>query len=89
MGLGPVPATEKVLARAGLTVDDIDLFELNEPFAVQVLSGATESASLLTTRASIRTAARSRAAIRSPRPEFASWRSSRAASATGPARATA
>jgi acetyl-CoA acyltransferase len=38
MGLGPVPATEKVLGRAGLTVDDIDLFELNEPFAVQVLT---------------------------------------------------
>ena len=38
MGLGPVPATEKVLARAGLTIDQIDLFELNEPFAVQVLS---------------------------------------------------
>ena len=38
MGLGPVPATEKVLERAGLTIDDIDLFELNEPFAVQVLT---------------------------------------------------
>ena len=30
---GPVPATEKLLAKAGLTVDDIDLFELNEAFA--------------------------------------------------------
>ena len=38
MGLGPVPATTKVLAHAGLTIDEIDLFELNEPFAVQVLS---------------------------------------------------
>ncbi|MFN8223036.1 MAG: thiolase family protein [Gaiellales bacterium] len=38
MGLGPVPATKKVLAQAGLTIDEIDLFELNEPFAVQVLS---------------------------------------------------
>ncbi len=38
MGLGPVPATRRVLERAGLTIDDIDLFELNEPFAVQVLS---------------------------------------------------
>ena len=38
MGLGPIPATRKVLARAGLTIDDVDLFELNEPFAVQVLS---------------------------------------------------
>jgi acetyl-CoA acyltransferase len=38
MGLGPVPATESVLARAGLTIDEVDVFELNEPFAVQVLS---------------------------------------------------
>ncbi|MEV6658282.1 acetyl-CoA C-acetyltransferase [Nocardia fluminea] len=35
---GPVPATEKVLALAGLTVDDIDLFELNEAFASVVLN---------------------------------------------------
>ncbi len=34
---GPTPATEKVLARAGLTIDDIDLFELNEAFASVVL----------------------------------------------------
>ena len=34
---GPTPATRKVLARAGLTVDDIDLFELNEAFAAVVL----------------------------------------------------
>nr|PZM94520.1 MAG: acetyl-CoA C-acetyltransferase [Thermocrispum agreste] len=34
---GPTPATEKVLAKAGLTVDDIDLFELNEAFASVVL----------------------------------------------------
>lgn len=34
---GPVPATEKVLAKAGLTLDDIDLFELNEAFAAVVL----------------------------------------------------
>ena len=38
MGLGPVPATRKALERAGLTLDEIGLFELNEPFAVQVLS---------------------------------------------------
>src|SRR6478736_8541773 len=38
MGLGPVPATEKALERAGLTLDELGLFELNEPFAVQVLS---------------------------------------------------
>jgi acetyl-CoA acetyltransferase family protein len=38
MGVGPVPATEKALARAGLTIDDIGLFEINEAFAVQVLA---------------------------------------------------
>ena len=38
MGLGPIPATEKVLAQAGISIDDVGLFELNEPFAVQVLS---------------------------------------------------
>ncbi|MEO8829893.1 thiolase family protein [Lapillicoccus sp.] len=38
MGIGPVPATEKALARAGLTIEDIGLFELNEAFAVQVLA---------------------------------------------------
>ncbi len=38
MGIGPIPATEKALRKAGLTIDDIDLFELNEAFAVQVLS---------------------------------------------------
>ncbi len=38
MGLGPVPATQKALSLAGLTLDEIGLFELNEPFAVQVLT---------------------------------------------------
>lgn len=38
MGLGPVPATHKVLERAELGIEDIDVFELNEPFAVQVLT---------------------------------------------------
>jgi acetyl-CoA acyltransferase len=38
MGIGPVPAAEKALAKAGLTIDDIGLFELNEAFAVQVLA---------------------------------------------------
>jgi 3-oxoadipyl-CoA thiolase len=37
MGLGPIPATRKVLQRAGLSIKDIDLIELNEAFAVQVL----------------------------------------------------
>jgi acetyl-CoA C-acetyltransferase len=38
MGLGPVPATRKVLRRTGLTVDDLDLIELNEAFAVQAIA---------------------------------------------------
>jgi acetyl-CoA acyltransferase len=38
MGLGPIPATRRVLEQAGLTLDDVGLFELNEPFAVQVLT---------------------------------------------------
>ena len=38
MGVGPVPATEKALASAGLAIEDIGLFELNEAFAVQVLA---------------------------------------------------
>lgn len=38
MGLGPIPATRKALERAGLTIDDIGLIELNEAFAVQSLA---------------------------------------------------
>ena len=38
MGIGPVPATAKALARAGLTLEDIDLIELNEAFAAQSLA---------------------------------------------------
>ena len=38
MGLGPVPATRKVLARAGLGIRDMDIIELNEAFAAQALS---------------------------------------------------
>ena len=38
MGIGPVPAMNKALAKAGLTIDDIDLVELNEAFAVQSLA---------------------------------------------------
>ena len=37
MGLGPVPATQKALLRAGLTLEQIDLIELNEAFAAQSL----------------------------------------------------
>ncbi len=38
MGIGPIPSTEKALQKAGLSIDDIGAFELNEAFAVQVLS---------------------------------------------------
>jgi acetyl-CoA C-acetyltransferase len=42
MGIGPVPATEKALALAGLKLADVDLIELNEAFASQVLAVARE-----------------------------------------------
>ena len=38
MGVGPIPSTEKALAKAGLTIDDLGAFEINEAFAVQVLA---------------------------------------------------
>jgi acetyl-CoA acetyltransferase family protein len=42
MGIGPVPATKKLLKQTGLTLDDIDLIELNEAFASQALSVVKE-----------------------------------------------
>ena len=42
MGIGPVPATKRVLAKAGLTLDDIDLIEANEAFAAQSLAVGKE-----------------------------------------------
>lgn len=42
MGWGPVPSTHKALKRAGLSLNDINLFEINEAFAVQVLACNTE-----------------------------------------------
>jgi acetyl-CoA acyltransferase len=38
MGLGPIPSTQKALDKAGLSIEDVGLFELNEAFSVQVLS---------------------------------------------------
>jgi len=38
MGLGPIPATQKALSRAGMTIDQIDLVELNEAFAAQAIA---------------------------------------------------
>ncbi|GAA2251478.1 acetyl-CoA C-acetyltransferase [Actinomadura sp. NPDC048955] len=42
MGLGPVEASRRALAKAGMTIDDIDLVEINEAFAAQVLPSAEE-----------------------------------------------
>ncbi|MFZ2273271.1 MAG: acetyl-CoA C-acyltransferase, partial [Corynebacterium variabile] len=42
MGVGPVPATAKVLSRLGLSLDDLDIIELNEAFAAQVLAVLSE-----------------------------------------------
>ncbi|MCQ3811695.1 MAG: acetyl-CoA C-acetyltransferase [Acidimicrobiia bacterium] len=42
MGLGPIPAISQVLERAGMTIDDIDLVEINEAFAAQVIPSADE-----------------------------------------------
>jgi acetyl-CoA C-acetyltransferase len=42
MGLGPIQAIRQALSRAGMTPDDIDLFEINEAFAAQVLPSANE-----------------------------------------------
>jgi acetyl-CoA C-acetyltransferase len=42
MGLGPVEASRRALARAGMTIDDIDLVEINEAFAAQVIGSARE-----------------------------------------------
>jgi acetyl-CoA C-acetyltransferase len=42
MGLGPVEASRRALDRAGLTIDDIDLVEINEAFAAQVLPSADD-----------------------------------------------
>ncbi|MGV0653667.1 acetyl-CoA C-acetyltransferase [Mycolicibacterium thermoresistibile] len=42
MGLGPIEATKKALANAGMTINDVDLYEINEAFAVQVLGSARE-----------------------------------------------
>ncbi len=49
MGIGPIPSTEKALKKAGLDISDIGLFELNEAFAIQVISCSTTSASTTTT----------------------------------------
>ena len=63
MGVAPIGAIKKALDRAGMTIGDVDIVELNEAFAAQVLPIADECGIDLTS--STRTAARSRSAIRS------------------------
>ena len=64
MGVGPVPATDRALAQAGLSIDDVGLIEINEAFAVQVLAFLDHYGSPTTTRESTPSGARSRSAIR-------------------------
>jgi acetyl-CoA acetyltransferase len=42
MGIGPVPAIQKILQKTGLSLDEIEIIEINEAFAAQVLSVAKE-----------------------------------------------
>ena len=63
---GPIPATQKLLERNGMTMDDIDLVEINEAFASVVAPGGASSSPTWT--GSTSTAARSRSATRSARP---------------------
>ena len=71
MGIGPVPATTKALPRAGLTIEDIGLFEINEAFAVQVLSFLDAFGIADDDPGSTSTAARSRSGTRWRRPACA------------------
>ena len=71
MGIGPVPAVRKALAKAGLEIGDVDLFELNEAFAAQSLAVLRELE--IDAGASIRTAARSRSGTRSAPAAGGSW----------------
>ena len=64
MGFAPAPATRKVLAKTGFTLADMDVIELNEAFAAQALAVTRDLGLLTMPRTSIRTAARSRSAIR-------------------------
>ena len=65
MGLGPVEASKQALARAGMTIDDVDLVEINEAFAAQVLPSARDLGIDPSGTSSTSTAARSRSATRS------------------------
>jgi 3-oxo-5,6-didehydrosuberyl-CoA/3-oxoadipyl-CoA thiolase len=60
MGLGPVPAVRKVLERAGLNINDMDVIELNEAFAAQALGVLRQLGCRMMPRMLTRTAAPSR-----------------------------
>ncbi len=78
MGIGPVPATDKALAKAGITLADVDVIELNEAFAAQRSpSPANGSSPRRTSSAPTSTARESRWVTRSARPVDACWRPSR------------
>jgi len=53
MGLGPIDACRQTLKRAGMTIDDVDLVEINEAFAAQVLPSAKHWASRSTSSTSV------------------------------------
>ena len=63
MGLGPIPAIQKLLEQTGMSMDDIDIVEINEAFAAQIVRAWKSSAS--PPRSSTRSAARSLSATRS------------------------
>ena len=66
MGIGPAPAIRAALAKAGMTLDDVTLFEINEAFAGQILAVLRSSSS--TRPSSTSTAAPWRSATRSAPP---------------------
>jgi len=57
MGLGPIVASRQALARAGMTMGDVDLLEINEAFAAQVIPSARGLGSIPSTTGSIPTEA--------------------------------
>ncbi len=67
MGLGPIEASRQALARAGLTIDQIDLVEINEAFAAQVVPSAKHLGHHMPISSTC-TAAPSPSATRSARP---------------------
>ena len=63
MGLGPIPAIQALLEQTGMKIDDIDIVEINEAFAAQIVPARTSSGS--PGRSSTRSAGRSHSVTRS------------------------